>query len=134
MRIGWPIEGREYYAAVAQVIPVLLLVIGIGERRYRSAMCRGSLPWRSPCPSWGFMALGESAALRALLYEEDRELYRDLTAVAIGVGLTFVAAMFADALVGDVGLRGTLRGSVVLLTLMAVVAASYIFVFMYGPP
>lgn len=91
----------QFYEAAAQVIPVLLLVMAVGE---------SSLRPRRTEPRWAsylalamvfFIVIGEIVALGVLASGEEGRLSRSLTAQSIGMGLSFIVFRFALSLWED---------------------------------
>jgi hypothetical protein len=79
-----------YYSTAAQVIPVLMLVVLIGESRYFKAECIDG-PWLLMALFAMFVLLiGELAALRTLGRGHDSGLLWAGTTVGLAYGLVFV--------------------------------------------
>lgn len=92
---------ESFYEAAAQVIPVLLLVMAVGEAGLRP---------RKSEPAWtGVLAvltvviiiIGEIVALGVLSSGEESRATRFLTAQSIGMGLSFIVFRFALSLADD---------------------------------
>lgn len=82
---------RSYYEAVAQIIPILFLTMAVGEARLR---IRDTISPRRAIIGVLFIAavlvVGEIAALRSLEAGHGTRLAKDLTALAVAVGLGWI--------------------------------------------
>lgn len=96
------VSDRSYYEAVAQVIPILLLAMAIGEARVR---IRDTVSLRSAVLGVLFigavLVAAEVAALRVLMAGEGSRIAKDLTALGLGVGLAWVVRTLAIAVSRD---------------------------------
>lgn len=84
--------GQGYYEAIAQLLPVLLLVIAVEARL--SGPGQATLDFIA-IPMMGFVALGELCALRALALGDDTVFIQTATASAVATGLIFIPVYFA---------------------------------------
>jgi hypothetical protein len=94
---------QTYYAVVAQVIPVFLLIFVVGDSRMRA---------RSPEFDPGFVGaavsqvalllIGELCALRILATGSETPLLRNLVAMSISLALGNVVMRYVHSLLSDV--------------------------------
>lgn len=88
---------RRYYEAIVQVIPILLLTMAVGEARLR---IRDTVSIRAAILGVLFigavLVAGEVAALRALEVGHGSRLAKDLTVMAVAVGLGWVVRSLAQ--------------------------------------
>lgn len=96
------VSDKSYYEAVAQIIPILLLTMAIGEARVR---VRDTVSLRKAVLGVLFIGVvlvaAEVAALRALMAGEGSRIAKDLTALGLGVGLAWVVRTLATAVCRD---------------------------------
>ena len=87
---------QGFYELAAQIIPVLLLVLFVGENRLIRGDRRGHSDWRNiallSLGATAVMLLGELAALRTVARGHDSPFLYGITAIALVYGLTFVFA------------------------------------------
>jgi hypothetical protein len=95
-------SGRSYYEAVAQIIPILFLTMAVGEARVR---IRETISPRNAVIGVLFIAAvlvaGEIAALRSLEAGHGTRLAKDLTALAMAVGLGWIVRTLAGVVARD---------------------------------
>jgi xanthine/uracil permease len=93
---------KGYYEAVAQIIPILFLTMAVGEARVR---VRDTLSTRTAVLGVLFigalLAAGEVAALRAIEVGHGTRVAKDLTAVALGVGVAWIVRSLAEVVYRD---------------------------------
>jgi hypothetical protein len=87
---------QGFYELAAQIIPVLLLVLFIGEDRLIRGESSSSDGWRSTAllglGATAVMLLGELAALRTVERGNDSPFLNGLTVIALVYGFTFIFA------------------------------------------
>ncbi|MDX6625423.1 MAG: hypothetical protein QOE56_412 [Solirubrobacterales bacterium] len=125
---------QGFYEVAAQVIPVLLLVLVLGEGRVIRTD-RGELQlkeWRATAlagiGATGVMMLGEMAALRSLEMGHDSYLLRGLTAMALVYGFMFVFGQAAKLILLGRADQLTPRRTQALVRFWAVVAMTELLV------
>jgi hypothetical protein len=93
---------QGFYEAATQIIPILLLVLFLGEGRVIRADIRGREGWRSTAlfglGAIAVMLLGELGALRVISDGEDSHFLHGMTALALVYGFTFIFAQAAKLL------------------------------------
>ncbi len=93
---------QSFYELAAQIIPVLLLVLFLGEGRVIRATGRSPDQWRSTAllglGAIFVMLLGEMAALSTVARGEDTYFLHGSTVIALVYGFTFVFAQAAKLL------------------------------------
>lgn len=96
------VSDRSYYEAAAQIIPILLLTMAVGEAKVR---IRDTVSLRGAVLGALFIGIvlvaGEVAAIRVLMTGEDFRIAKDLTALGLGVGLAWVVRTLATAVWRD---------------------------------
>jgi hypothetical protein len=96
------VSDRSYYEAIVQIIPILLLTIAIGEARLR---VRDTVSIRAAILGVLFigavLVAGEVAALHALEVGHGSRLAKDLTVMAVAVGLAWVVRSLAQFVYRD---------------------------------
>lgn len=93
---------RSYYEAIAQIIPILLLTMAVGEARLR---LRDTLSIRTAILGvlfiGGVLVAGEIAALHALEVGHGSRLVKDMTVIAVAVGLAWIVRSLAQFVYRD---------------------------------
>jgi hypothetical protein len=96
------VSDRSYYEAIAQIIPILLLTMAVGEARVR---VRDTVSLRAAILGVLFigavLVAGEIAALRALEVGHGSRLAKDLTVLAVAVGFAWVVRSLAQFVYRD---------------------------------
>ncbi|HET7589483.1 MAG TPA: hypothetical protein VFK14_04780 [Solirubrobacterales bacterium] len=96
------VSGQSYYEAIVQVIPILLLTMAVGEARLR---VRDTISIRTAILGVLFigalLVAGEVAALHALEVGHGSRLTKDLTVIAVAVGLGWVVRSLAQFVYRD---------------------------------
>jgi hypothetical protein len=95
--------GQGFYGAATQIIPILLLVLFLGDGRVIRADIRGGPEgWRSTAllglGAIAVMLLGELAALRVVAEGHDSYFLHGMTVLALVYGFTFIFAQAAKLL------------------------------------
>jgi hypothetical protein len=86
---------ESFYEAAAQVIPVLLLVLAVGEASLRPRLSEPSEVSYMAIFTLVFMALGEVVTLGALASGEAGTWAQFFTSASIGIGLGFLIFRFS---------------------------------------
>lgn len=93
---------QSFYEAAVQIIPILLLVLFLGEGRVVRADSGGPEEWRGTAlfglGAIGVMLLGELGALRVIADGHDTYFLHGMTALALVYGFTFIFAQAAKLL------------------------------------
>lgn len=93
---------QGFYEAAAQIIPILLLVLFLGDGRVIRADIRGRAGWRSTAlfglGAVAVMLIGELGALRVISEGRDSHFLHGMTALALVYGFTFIFAQAARLL------------------------------------
>ncbi len=110
------VSDRSYYEAAAQIIPILLLTMAIGEAKVR---IRDTVSLRNAVLGALFIGIvlvaGEVAAIRVLMTDEGSRVAKDLTALGLGVGLAWVVRTLATAVWRDRTDSGALPAEIAVL-------------------
>lgn len=125
---------QGFYELAAQIIPVLLLVLFIGEGRLIRADSQGSNGWRHTAllglGATAVMFLGELAALRTVEQGYDSPFLNGLTVIALVYGFTFIFAQATKLLLLGRGepfspARQAALGRFYLVAVVVVLVGSY---------
>jgi hypothetical protein len=96
------VSDRSYYEAIVQIIPILLLTMTVGEARLR---IRDTIPLRTAILGVLFigtvLVAAEIAALHALEVGHGSWLAKNLSVVAVAVGLGWIVRSLAEFVYRD---------------------------------
>lgn len=90
---------KSFYEAMAQVLPILILVMAVGELRWRAEEGFAGLLWS--LGTMGLLILGEFLCLAALASGTDSRLEGGAVIVAFAVGCTHLFYEYAEIAVKE---------------------------------
>lgn len=91
-----------YYAVVAQVIPVFLLILVVGQGRLQARAAEFDPGFLVPVLSQvAILLVGELCALRILITGSETPFLRNLVAVSVALALGNVVMRFVHSLLSD---------------------------------
>lgn len=112
---------RSFYEAAAQVLPVLVLVMAVGELRLRAEKKDGLLGFLFPLLTMALMLFAEFAAFAALTGGEGSSSNAAIVLLGLMLGCTYLLMQFALVL-GDEAMEKHSRLYALLPLLVAGVA------------